>query len=37
MATVQITNPKGSASGNVELPAEIFDCQVNVPLMHPHN
>ena len=34
MASVQITNPKGTASGNVELPAEIFDCQVNVPLMH---
>jgi len=34
MASVQITTPQGSASGSVELPAEIFDCQVNVPLMH---
>ena len=24
MASVQITNPKGTASGNVELPAEMF-------------
>ena len=34
MATVQITSPSGTSAGNVELPAEIFDCQVNVPLMH---
>lgn len=34
MSSVQITTPQGSASGSVELPAEIFDCQVNVPLMH---
>ena len=34
MSAVQITTPKGSASGSFDLPAEIFDCQVNVPLMH---
>lgn len=33
MSSVQITTPQGSASGSVELPAEIFDCQVNVPLI----
>jgi len=34
MSAVQITTPQGSASGSFDLPAEIFDCQVNVPLMH---
>jgi len=34
MTSVQITTPQGSASGSVDLPAEIFDVQVNVPLMH---
>jgi len=34
MANVQITSPKGTSAGSFDLPAEIFDCQVNVPLMH---
>jgi len=32
--TVQITTPAGKADGSVELPAEIFDVQSNIPLMH---
>ncbi len=34
MAAVEVRTPKGTASGKVELPAEIFDVQVNVPLIH---
>ena len=34
MSTVQITTPAGEADGSVELPAEIFDVQSNIPLMH---
>jgi len=34
MPNVQITSPSGTAAGNMELPADIFECQVNVPLMH---
>ena len=34
MTTIDILSPQGSASGTVELPAEIFDVQVNVPLIH---
>jgi large subunit ribosomal protein L4 len=34
MSTIQITSPTGTSSGSMELPADIFDCQVNVPLMH---
>src|SRR6478736_1863943 len=34
MSTVQITTPAGKADGSVELPAEIFDVQSNIPLMH---
>lgn len=34
MAAIEIRDPAGKASGKVELPAEIFDVQVNVPLMH---
>ena len=34
MTTVQITAPGGKAAGAVELPAEIFDAQANIPLMH---
>ena len=34
MPTIDIISPQGSASGTVELPAEIFDVQVNVPLIH---
>lgn len=34
MPTIDIISPQGSAAGTVELPAEIFDVQVNVPLIH---
>ncbi|NNG35186.1 50S ribosomal protein L4 [Nakamurella aerolata] len=34
MSTVTVTNPAGKADGSVELPAEIFDVQSNIPLMH---
>jgi large subunit ribosomal protein L4 len=34
MTTVDILTPKGKAAGTVELPAEIFDVQTNVPLIH---
>jgi len=34
MTTVQIHTPAGGTSGSFDLPAEFFDVQVNVPLMH---
>jgi large subunit ribosomal protein L4 len=34
MTTVDIRNSEGSSTGSVTLPAEIFDVQVNVPLLH---
>lgn len=34
MSAVDVKTPAGKASGSVELPAEIFDVQVNVPLIH---
>jgi large subunit ribosomal protein L4 len=34
MTAVDVRTPAGKASGSVELPAEIFDVQVNVPLIH---
>lgn len=34
MSTLDITTPTGGTSGKVDLPAEIFDVQVNVPLIH---
>jgi large subunit ribosomal protein L4 len=34
MATVDVRGADGSTSGTVELPAEIFDVQANVALMH---
>ena len=34
MTAVDVRTPAGKASGTVELPAEIFDVQVNVPLIH---
>jgi large subunit ribosomal protein L4 len=34
MTTVSVWSPAGSPAGEVELPAEVFDVQVNVPLMH---
>ncbi|MEY4137464.1 MAG: hypothetical protein RL205_1592 [Actinomycetota bacterium] len=34
MNSVDIQTPAGKAAGKAELPAEIFDVQVNIPLMH---
>jgi large subunit ribosomal protein L4 len=34
MTAVEIRTPAGKASGSVELPSDIFDVQVNVPLIH---
>src|SRR6476469_5029603 len=34
MTTVDIRTPAGKTDGTVELPAEIFDVQVNIPLIH---
>ena len=32
--TIEIKDPKGGKAGSFDLPAEIFDVQVNVPLIH---
>ena len=32
--TVPVLDPDGSSAGTVELPAELFDVQTNVPLIH---
>jgi len=32
--TVDVVSPAGKKTGTVELPADIFDVQVNVPLIH---
>jgi large subunit ribosomal protein L4 len=34
MSTVELKTPAGTADGTVELPAEIFDVQANIPLLH---
>ncbi len=34
MPTVDVKSAKGRKTGTVELPADIFDVQVNVPLIH---
>jgi large subunit ribosomal protein L4 len=34
MTTVDVIGTDGSTSGSVELPADIFDAQANIPLMH---
>jgi large subunit ribosomal protein L4 len=34
MTTITITKPTGGDAGTVDLPAEIFDVQTNVPLIH---
>ncbi|WP_103501091.1 MULTISPECIES: 50S ribosomal protein L4 [Streptomyces] len=34
MSTVNILSPAGETTGTVDLPAEIFDAQVSVPLIH---
>ena len=33
-ATVNVVSPSGSSDATVELPAEIFDAKVNLPLIH---
>ncbi len=32
--TVEVRTPAGESAGTVELPADVFDVQVNVPLIH---
>ena len=32
--TIEVRTPEGTAGRTVELPAEVFDVQVNVPLIH---
>src|SRR6476660_5374780 len=34
MTTIDVLSPAGDKTGTVELPAEIFDVQTNVPLIH---
>ena len=34
MSSVDIMTPEGKASGKIELPAEVFDVPVNIPLIH---
>lgn len=34
MTTIEVKAADGTANGSVELPAELFDAQANVPLMH---
>ncbi|UZJ30815.1 50S ribosomal protein L4 [Streptomyces endophytica] len=34
MSTIDILSPAGDKAGSVELPAEIFDAKVSVPLIH---
>ncbi|PYC78028.1 50S ribosomal protein L4 [Streptomyces tateyamensis] len=34
MSTIDILSPAGDKAGSLELPAEIFDAKVSIPLMH---
>jgi large subunit ribosomal protein L4 len=34
VTSVDVIDAKGGKAGSVDLPAEIFDTQVNVPLIH---
>ncbi len=34
MTTVEVLNPDGTASGTFDLPADVFDVAINVPLLH---
>ena len=34
MTSIEIKNPSGGAAGSVELPADVFNVQTNVPLIH---
>jgi large subunit ribosomal protein L4 len=33
-ATVTVVSPSGGAGSTVDLPGEIFDAKVNIPLIH---
>ena len=34
MSTIDILSPSGDTTGSLELPAEIFDAKVSIPLIH---
>jgi large subunit ribosomal protein L4 len=34
MTSIDVVDAKGTKTGSVELPADIFDVQANIPLMH---
>ncbi|MFE6228805.1 MULTISPECIES: 50S ribosomal protein L4 [unclassified Streptomyces] len=34
MSTIDILSPSGDKAGTIELPAEIFDAKISVPLIH---
>ena len=34
MTSVDVLTPAGTKSGSIDLPAEVFDVQVNIPLIH---
>jgi large subunit ribosomal protein L4 len=34
MASVDVRTPDGKTDGSIDLPAEVFDAQANIPLMH---
>ncbi|NHC44076.1 50S ribosomal protein L4 [Motilibacter aurantiacus] len=34
MTTIDVRTPAGGTAGTVELPAEVFDVQANIPLIH---
>jgi large subunit ribosomal protein L4 len=34
VSSVDVMTPQGKASGKIELPAEVFDVAVNIPLIH---
>ena len=34
MSTIDILSPAGDTTGTVELPAEIFDAKISIPLIH---
>jgi large subunit ribosomal protein L4 len=34
MSTINVLSPSGDTAGTVELPAEIFDAKVSIPLIH---
>jgi large subunit ribosomal protein L4 len=34
VTTVGVLTPEGTTAGTVDLPAEVFDVQANIPLMH---